>query len=131
GLVAPRNLGAEVAPRLRPRLKAVVRAADPDPWINNLRGLWPWRGTAGQKAQLARLDTAQMTPALLARVGLMLSDHKEGLDLLRAAQQRYPAHFWLNFYLGNALRPEGRGRRGDRLSSGSAGLATPAQRGSQ
>jgi tetratricopeptide (TPR) repeat protein len=85
-------------------LLAVARGADPGAWGDRFRDPAVW----GDRAALERLardaNVAELSPQLLTALGLALG--RTGADpvpLLRAAQERHPADFWLNFHLGNAL----------------------------
>jgi Flp pilus assembly protein TadD len=112
GLVAALNFCAWVEPRQRARLKAVARAAEPDSWKALLAGIPPGLEMAELqarlKARVAEVDESSLSPGLMARVGRVLDNTDEGLDLLRAAQRRAPSDFWINFTLGNTLCRRGR-----------------------
>jgi eukaryotic-like serine/threonine-protein kinase len=127
-MLAALNYWAANDARLRPRLRVVVRAVDPDAWPGRVADLLPWRGLAEQKAQLAALDVSRLGPTVLARLGRAVSEREEGeegLDLLRAAQRRHPADFWINVALANALIR--RGRHEDAIGYLRAALAVRRQ----
>jgi serine/threonine-protein kinase len=126
-LVAALSYCAGADSRLRPCLQAVVSAVGPELWDDQLRGLRPWSGSAEQKAQLAKLDVSRVPAPVLTRLGKDLGDHEEVLDLLRRAQRHYPADFWLNFRLGNALSR--RGREGEAIGYLRVALALRPHRG--
>jgi serine/threonine-protein kinase len=85
-------------------LLQVARRADPDPWLDRVRRPAVWN----DRTALARLvqekamtePSAQLLVALGERL-MALGGNAE--RLLRAAQQRHPGDFWVNFTLGNAL----------------------------
>src|SRR5262249_1637003 len=56
-------------------------------------------------------------PDTLRLLGLLLLRNAEevplGIEVLRLAQQQYPADFWTNLHLGIALREHGAGRPGE------------------
>jgi serine/threonine-protein kinase len=95
---------------MKDRLLRVAQLADPDPlWRDRFRSPAAWRS----RKQLAKLaddvSSASPPPAThqLALVGVLLGKLGATADstrLLRDAQQRRPADFWLNWEMGNALR---------------------------
>jgi tetratricopeptide (TPR) repeat protein len=101
-----------VDPQQSQLLKAVARAAEPDEWKALLAGV-PSGPDVQEiqnrlKARLTAGTGAALTPGLIARLGRLLSESDEGLDLLLAVQPRYPADFWINYTLGSALSRRGR-----------------------
>ncbi len=100
---------------------AVSRRADPDPWRNRLRDPNVWEDKTTLARLVAERDLSEQSPQLLAVLGYQLM--LLGADpepLWRAAQERHPSDFWLNFELGNFLT----------LSSFSrSGLVTPRDLG--
>jgi tetratricopeptide (TPR) repeat protein/tRNA A-37 threonylcarbamoyl transferase component Bud32 len=92
---------------LGPRLTwvlAVVRKADPDPWRDRVRDPRVWNNKR-RLAWLARGARGELVPP---RFRGLLGMHLQWLGgeaeaLLRAAQERRPGDFWINFELGNAL----------------------------
>ena len=85
-------------------LLEVARLADPDPWRDDVRRPAVW----DDPEALARLTegeaAAKQSPQLLAALGIRLMRPRERAEgLLRAAQQRHPGDFWINFELGFAL----------------------------
>jgi serine/threonine-protein kinase len=90
----------------------VGRRADPDPWRNRVRAPKAWSDRAvltrlARDASTRLAAEASADRASLRFVGyLAMRLHRLGGDaeaLLRAAQGRRPADFWLNFLLGSAL----------------------------
>jgi serine/threonine-protein kinase len=98
---------------LRARLLRLAQEADPDPeWSDRFRkpALWD---DPGQLRQLAaelkeRLDKGTAggpaTPLLALLAKKLGQQEAEAELLLRAAQRRQPADFWLNYALGEVLR---------------------------
>jgi len=92
------------------RLLQIAQLADPDPfWRDQFRHPAAWRN----REQLGKLADdvpwASPPPAThqLALVGVLLGKLGANADstrLLRDAQGRRPADFWLNWEMGNALR---------------------------
>ena len=89
------------------RLLAAARAADPDPWRNQVREAWE-RGDRKALSDLARsapFDRLHPCDVLLLEANL---DTHQAVAVLREAQQRRPGDFWLNHTLGmrlHAMRP--------------------------
>lgn len=89
-----------------PKLRALVEAADDDPWRREFRD-------ARAKNQLAKLEELARAPQALVQPpailsglgGALLTDGHldDALALLRAAQQRHPDDFWINYLLGHLL----------------------------
>jgi serine/threonine-protein kinase len=82
----------------------VARRADPGPWRDAVRdpAAWDDRAALTRLAQDER--AARQSPQLLATVGQRLLDLRgDGERLLRAAQDRHPGDFWVNFALGMVL----------------------------
>jgi serine/threonine-protein kinase len=93
----------------RAKLRALVEAADDDPWrraFRDARG----RDDIAKLEQLARApEAAAQPPALLSGLGgaLLIDGHRdEAQALLRTAQRGYPADFWINYLLGQFLEQE-------------------------
>src|SRR5262249_43514965 len=82
-------------------LLGVARRIGPGVWSGRFRGAAAW----GQRPALERLArearVAELSPQLLNALGEALrSNGADPIPLLKAAQQRHPADFWLNFHLG-------------------------------
>src|SRR4051812_35074500 len=90
----------------RAKLRAVVEAADDDPWRRAFREARA-KNNIAKMEQLARApEAAGQPPALLSGLGgaLLIDGHRnEAWALLRTAQRRYPADFWINYLLGQFL----------------------------
>jgi serine/threonine-protein kinase len=90
-------------------LRALVEAADDDPWRRAFRDARA-RDDIAKMEQLARApEAAAQPPALLSGLGgaLLIDGHrKEASALLHTAQRRYPADFWINYLLGQFLEHE-------------------------
>jgi tetratricopeptide (TPR) repeat protein len=87
-------------------LSAIARAADPDPLRNQLRDAWE-RGDVKALADLAASEKAGDLPAptviFLAEALADTGAVPAAVDLLRRAQLRHPADFWINHDLAQAL----------------------------
>lgn len=90
----------------RPKLRALVEASDDDPWRRAFREARAKNDTA-KLEELSRAHEATFEPpALLSGLGgALLADGEPetARALLRAAQQRYPGDFWINYLLGHSL----------------------------
>jgi hypothetical protein len=87
----------------RGRLLAVAQQADPDPWRNRLREA---RRTGNVSKELLRSAPVEELPA--ATLGMLgrlaaFGAGPEDVELLRRAQRRYPADFWINHELAFLL----------------------------
>jgi serine/threonine-protein kinase len=93
----------------RERLRAVVDLADDDPWRRSFRDARA-KNDHRMLEELARApEAATQPPALLSGLGgALLADGQpdEARAMLRAAQQRYPDDFWINYLLGHSLEQE-------------------------
>jgi tetratricopeptide (TPR) repeat protein len=102
---ARRSAGKGKTPTWR-QLLALARKADPDPWRNRLRDALEkpdrtaLRKLAADPAALAQAATTVVLADALAGVGA----EAEAVALLRQAQRRHPADFWINQNLGRALQ---------------------------
>jgi serine/threonine-protein kinase len=90
--------------RRRGWLLEVARRADRDPWRDRARDPAAWEDGAA----LARLtgddQAARQSPQLLVALSVRLRQSGGDAEgLLRRAQARHPADFWVNFKLGWAL----------------------------
>ena len=99
------------------QLVAVAKAADPEPWRNQLRDTLGRMTTdqAGALADLERLaataDVDRLPEASVTRLAFALSSLGRGaiaIALLRRAQRLHPADFWVNADLGRELGRSGR-----------------------
>jgi probable HAF family extracellular repeat protein len=84
------------------RLLAAAGATDPDPWRNQVREAWVRedRKALSTLAGSAPFDRLHPCDVLLLEANL---DTAQAVRVLRAAQQRRPADFWLNHALGMRL----------------------------
>jgi tetratricopeptide (TPR) repeat protein len=87
----------------RAKLRAVVDAADDDPWRRAFRDA----RAANDLAKLAELSRApgatDQPPVLISGLGgaLLVDGHAdEAWAFLREAQRRHPGDFWINYLLG-------------------------------
>ncbi len=88
------------------RLIQVVRAIDPDEWRNRLREALRKKDRQTLEGMAASARVGELKPAMLARLGEALSRagaFDTAVVLLERARQRYPADFWINHNLGQAL----------------------------
>jgi serine/threonine-protein kinase len=99
------SVPAEDTPR-REAILAVAASADLDPWRRQLRDLLV-RPDRPALERLARQPAALVQPpaTLVLLVKTLRRDNapQAAVDLLRKAQERYPADFWINHNLGLAL----------------------------
>jgi tetratricopeptide (TPR) repeat protein len=87
------------------RLIAVSQAADPDPWRVRLRDALVKRDGKALK-ELAAADVAALPPTTAVLLGDALASTgavAEAVAVLRKAQRRHPADFWINHQLGSYL----------------------------
>jgi tetratricopeptide (TPR) repeat protein len=99
------------------KVMEVAKAADPDPWRNQLREALMTGDFKALEALAASADVSKVPPGNLCRLAYALyeagDDRAEGakqaVALLRKAQWQYPGDFWINHALGDfygfALRP--------------------------
>jgi superkiller protein 3 len=87
-------------------LMAVARAADPHPWRDRLRDPAVWADSKKLAALAAEARRQELSPQVASALGLRLAP-TQGIQLLREAQARHPADFWLNFLLGSLLLHNG------------------------
>jgi tetratricopeptide (TPR) repeat protein len=96
-----------IAARKRARrawLLEVAQRAQPGQWSDRFRDPAVWNKAASLEQLAKEAKVGQLSPQLLTALGIVL--RRTGLDpvpLWKAAQERHPADFWLNFALGNAL----------------------------
>ncbi|MBX3365855.1 MAG: protein kinase [Phycisphaeraceae bacterium] len=91
------------------RLLAVAQAAASDPWQDRFHDLATWHDLTSLQQLVRDAPTAVPAPPVhqLVIVGLRLSDlgsNDATIEILRDAQLRDPADFWVNLELGNSLR---------------------------
>jgi serine/threonine-protein kinase len=117
-LVAALDDWASVAQDARSRLwlLGVGRRAAPDPWGDRLRDPALWQGRdrdalhalADEVLRDGGARLGELSPEVLAGLGLVLGSVADAVPLLRAAQLRYPNDFWLNLDLAYTLARTGR-----------------------
>jgi eukaryotic-like serine/threonine-protein kinase len=99
------------------RLVAIAKAADPDPWRNQLRDTLYATAANREEARraLERLaataDAGRLPEASLTRLACALSSFGRrdmGIDLLRRTQQTHPEIFWVNADLARQLMDSNR-----------------------
>jgi Flp pilus assembly protein TadD len=87
-------------------LLEVARLADPGPggWGDRFRDPRVWRDRAALERLVAEADVSGLPPQTLSALAWALQRQGgDAVSLLRSAQQRHPADFWLTFQLGLAL----------------------------
>lgn len=97
------------------RLLAVAQAAASDPWQDRFHDWATWHDLTRLQELVRDAATADPAPPVhqLVIVGLRLSDfgaNETTIEILRDAQLRDPADFWVNLELGNALKRADRRR---------------------
>src|SRR5262249_2031024 len=93
--------------KLLPRLLAVARLADPDPWRNRFRQA-EVRQSLKKLEQLAgEVVIAEQSPHILATLADLLQYRGgDGLAVLHAALLHYPNDVWLNYCMGKWRKDE-------------------------
>jgi serine/threonine-protein kinase len=96
------------------RLLELARKCDPDPqWGDRFRNpaLWGDQNALRRLADEARqeldrdsAETGPPTPLVTLLAAKLGQQEEQAEPLLRAAQERHPADFWLNYALGETLR---------------------------
>jgi serine/threonine protein kinase/Tfp pilus assembly protein PilF len=99
--VAVRSMGTDEAATRR--LIDVLHRADPDPWRQRVRDAlarkdWPALDNLVTSADLDRQPAATLT--FLSAAPLASGEHLEQELILRRAQWKYPADYWINLRLG-------------------------------
>jgi tetratricopeptide (TPR) repeat protein len=85
-------------------LLEVARRAEPGAWSDSFRDPELWQKPAALKELALQADAAELSPpALMALTEVLKRVRGNWLPLLRAARERHPRDFWLNFLLANAL----------------------------
>jgi serine/threonine-protein kinase len=106
-------------------LRMIAQLADDDPWRQRLRDPRVRRDRAALERLANEAGVLAQPPANLVFLAGALS-HAQGRDaavaLLRKAQQRYPADFWVNFELAFLLDSE-RGMEAEAVGYARAALA--------
>jgi serine/threonine-protein kinase len=95
------------------QLLEVARAADPDPWRDQLRAALQKDDRQALEALAASVDVRELPPETLTLLGRTLAEFLESPEqavaLLRQAQQQHPGDLWINDALGwlylNFIRP--------------------------
>lgn len=83
---------------------AVVRQADPDPWRDRVRDPETWDNPKALRDLADRAPVAEESPQLLAVLGARLrARNLDGVAFLERVASAYPADFWVNIEMGNAL----------------------------
>jgi tetratricopeptide (TPR) repeat protein len=91
-------------PARRAWLMEVARRAEPGVWSDRFRDPAVWRKPAALAEMARKASVAELSPQVLTVLGMALRRARvDTLPLLRAARERHPRDFWLNFDLGNAL----------------------------
>jgi tetratricopeptide (TPR) repeat protein len=83
---------------------AVVQRADPDPWRDSVRDPATWDNPEALRDLAARAPVPKQSPQILAVLGARLRGKKlDAVPFLTRVVSAYPADFWVNIELGNAL----------------------------
>jgi len=95
----------------RDLLRALLDRADDDDWRRAYRDVLPGRDPRKLKELAAAPEAPAQPPVVLSGLGGLLlggGQPEEALALLREAQRRNPADFWINYLLGRFLekRPQ-------------------------
>jgi tetratricopeptide (TPR) repeat protein len=91
-------------------LLAIVRAADPDSWRNQLRDAMEAKSPEILKNMAAAAPIRELPPSTLVLFGQALGSRgavAEAVTLLRQAQLLYPGDFWINQALAHWLTKGG------------------------
>jgi tetratricopeptide (TPR) repeat protein len=94
----------------RTQVLAILHVADPDPWRERLRLALEQNDPRSLKALCTvpqGVELSLPSAVLLGRLAVETSSSQEVLTVLRQAQQRSPADFWVNHHLGWVLRQRG------------------------
>jgi serine/threonine protein kinase/uncharacterized protein HemY len=85
-------------------LLAILERADRDPWRNQVRAAWGHKDKQAFTRLAHDSSVLEQPPSSLLLLAKSLGFKSAlGRDLLRQAQRRYPANFWLNLELGIRL----------------------------
>jgi tetratricopeptide (TPR) repeat protein len=91
-------------PARRAWLLEVARRAQPDEWSDRFRDPALWEKPAALEQLAKEANVAELSPQLLAALGMALRRTKaNAVPFLTAAQERHPNDFWLNSLMGDAL----------------------------
>jgi serine/threonine-protein kinase len=88
------------------QLVAVARAADPDPWRDQLRNVLEGKGTKTLEKLVASAKIDELAPGTLVLLSALANKTPAAesvVVLLRQAQQRHPGDFWINHQLAECL----------------------------
>src|SRR5262249_8109590 len=107
-----RRAGHKESPDWKELLE-VAKAADPDPWRNQLPEAWQRDARKTVEALATAGDVRQLPPETLTLLGRTLAEFlgapEQAVALLRQAQRQYPGDLWINDALGwlylNFIRP--------------------------
>ena len=83
---------------------AVLRQADPDAWRDRVRDSATWDNAEALRDLAAKAPVTEQSPQLLAVLGARLrAKNLDAVPFLTRAASAYPADFWVNVEMGNAL----------------------------
>jgi len=83
---------------------AVLKQADPDRWRDRVRDPATWHNPEALRDLAGKAPVAQQSPHLLAVLGARLRAKKiDAVPFLGRVVSAYPADFWVNIEMGNAL----------------------------
>ena len=107
-------------------LKALARAADPDPWRRQVRQAVQQKDSQALAVLATSPQLVRQPPASIMVLANELPAHglsQTHTEVLRRAQQQYPGNFWINYGLGVALYKIGPPDRDEAISFFRAALA--------
>jgi serine/threonine-protein kinase len=88
------------------RLRESLDLADGDRWRTRFREVLADRDDAALQALAAEPEAASQPPVMLSLVAVALGNGEDAKRLLREAQQHHPNDFWINYQLGEFVRPD-------------------------
>ena len=90
---------------LERRLSELARAADADPWRDQIRRVANWHDRTKIEGLMKNINPAKQSPQILFALSLRLHFLRhDSTDLMRKALLHYPRDFCLLFHLGNVLQ---------------------------
>jgi serine/threonine-protein kinase len=101
------NTNLKIIEPHREWLRAVLDAADRDPWGRQVRAVRALKDPARRRAGLEKLAASADVATVPAQALTLLAQRlrpSQAVDLLRRAQQHRPADFWINHDLGKVLQ---------------------------
>jgi serine/threonine protein kinase/Tfp pilus assembly protein PilF len=109
-LVAALDFWADISTdeTLTPRVLAVARGADPDPWRNQLRDVNTWKSLTKLQELASSINFKEQSPQIvLLLAGRLHNKGGQADPVLRQAQVHYPSDFWLHLTLARMVKDLG------------------------